>query len=152
VKVSLIAVGKIKKGVFEDLYELYKKRISFSIHVKEIELRENLSDVRRVDMEGEQILKLISADSYVIALDEKGVQLTSQEFAEFYGGLQTKSFKDIIFVIGGAYGLSEVVRKRANTCLAFGTLTWPHLLVRSLLIEQLYRAQQILAGHPYHKN
>jgi len=151
-KISLIVIGKIKKGIFQDLFQLYERRLRFALTLKEIEVREALSDVMRIQTEGAQILKLISPESYVIALDEKGNQLTSQGFAEFYAGLQTKSLKEVVFVIGGAFGLSEAVRTRANTSLAFGAMTWPHLMVRSLLVEQLYRAQQILAGHPYHKD
>lgn len=150
-KISLIVVGKIKKGVFQDLYQLYERRLRFPLVLKEIEVREGLSDVMRMQTEGTQILKLISPETYVIALDEKGIQLSSQGFADFYASLKEKSLKEVVFVIGGAFGLSEAVRARANTILAFGALTWPHLMVRSLLVEQLYRAQQILAGHPYHK-
>lgn len=149
-KQALIAIGKIKRGVFQDLYRTYESRLRIPLSLKEIEVRE-LSETLRIKNEGEQILKALRPDAYVVALDEKGVQMTSQDFAELLASLQTKSCKEIAFVIGGAFGLGEGVLKRANICLAFGTLTWPHLLVRSLLVEQLYRAQQILAGHPYHK-
>ncbi|MEK9707569.1 MAG: 23S rRNA (pseudouridine(1915)-N(3))-methyltransferase RlmH, partial [Alphaproteobacteria bacterium] len=80
-----------------------------------------------------------------------GKQLSSEEFAELLGTLQDAGCRDLVFLIGGADGHGDAVRTRAERTLAFGRNTWPHMLVRGLLAEQVYRAQQILSGHPYHR-
>ena len=86
-----------------------------------------------------------------MALDERGRSLSSAAFADYLGRRRDEGVADLAFVIGGADGLAERVRSRADLVLSLGAPTWPHLLVRGLLAEQLYRAQSILAGHPYHR-
>ena len=93
----------------------------------------------------------IKPDAVVVALDETGQALTSAEFAGRIGKWRDGGTKDICFVIGGADGLDKAVLERAQLTLSFGRLTWPHLLVRVLLVEQIFRAQSILQGHPYHR-
>ncbi|MBB6254707.1 rRNA large subunit m3Psi methyltransferase RlmH [Nitrospirillum iridis] len=86
-----------------------------------------------------------------MALDERGKALPSEAFARQVGAWRDGGVADLAFVIGGADGLAEEVRRRASLLIAFGPMTWPHMMVRGMLAEQLYRAQQILAGHPYHR-
>ena len=102
-------------------------------------------------LEGELLLQAIDPDSIVIGLDERGTSLTSPEFANVFEHYRNEGIKSLTFLIGGADGLSDAVRSRCQRLLSFGRMTWPHLLVRGLLVEQIYRAQQILSGHPYHR-
>ena len=102
------------------------------------------------DQEGDALLASIPASTHVIALDEHGEDLPSAKFSALMGD-QLDQGRDLAFVIGGADGLSDGLRERANTLLRFGRMTWPHQIVRGLLFEQIYRAETILLGHPYHR-
>ena len=88
----------------------------------------------------------------VIALDERGKTLTSQNFSSLIGRYRDETGGTIQFILGGSDGLTDQVRSRSDLMLSFGKQTWPHLLARIMLLEQIYRAQQILAGHPYHRH
>jgi len=101
--------------------------------------------------EGELLFQAIETDSVVIGLDERGTSLSSTEFAQILEGYRNEGIKSLTFVIGGADGLSDAVRARSQRLISFGRMTWPHLLVRGMVVEQIYRAQQILIGHPYHR-
>ena len=97
------------------------------------------------------ILAALPARSRLVALDERGVTWSSRELAERLAAWRDQGVAELAFAIGGADGLGAEVLDRADAILSLGPMTWPHFLVRSLLLEQLYRAQQILAGHPYHR-
>jgi len=144
---TLITVGKMKPGPWLELAQEYKKRLRMPLSIHEVELRQKLPSTLRKQQEGELIQQKIPPGSVVITLDEKGKSYTSEQFAQ---KLIAPSHS-LCFVIGGAYGLSDAVQSQAQHKIAFGPATWPHLMVRVMLLEQLYRAQQILAGHPYHK-
>ncbi|MES2252773.1 MAG: 23S rRNA (pseudouridine(1915)-N(3))-methyltransferase RlmH [Pseudomonadota bacterium] len=144
-KYVLIAVSDMRNGVEKDLFDQYQKRLTRSLTVIELKQR-NCPPSEAAD-----ILKHITTDDWVCALDERGQSVTSREFAQRIGNAE-QTFKRLIFIIGGADGLAPDVRARANFCLSFGKLTWPHLLVRGLLAEQLYRCQQIAVNHPYHRD
>ena len=101
--------------------------------------------------EAELLLAAVPDDALLVALDERGKALTSAAFAERLQRWRIEGPKSLAFVIGGADGLPQPVVQRARFALSLGAMTWPHLLARILLLEQLYRAQQILAGHPYHR-
>ena len=96
--------------------------------------------------------RAIPAGALVVALDERGESLSSRELAGRIGSWRDGGQSDIAFAIGGADGLDPSIRERAGLVLSFGRLTWPHQLARAMLAEQIYRAQQILAGHPYHRD
>jgi 23S rRNA (pseudouridine1915-N3)-methyltransferase len=102
--------------------------------------------------EAELILAALPAGARLVALDERGQAWSSRELAVRLGVWRDQGVAAIGFAIGGADGLDRAVIERADAVLSLGAMTWPHLLVRSLLLEQLYRAQQILAGHPYHRD
>ena len=87
----------------------------------------------------------------IVALDETGQALTSAAFADKLGGWQMDGTKHVVFMIGGAEGLDDTIRKKARLVISLGAMTWPHLLVRGMLAEQVYRAQSILSNHPYHR-
>jgi 23S rRNA (pseudouridine1915-N3)-methyltransferase len=147
----IAAVGRIKAGPLADLQSEYVKRLGGSIAIKEVEERRALPAEQRKAREGELLLAALPEGAFVVALDERGKTLASTAFAERMQHWQADGVKTLAFVIGGADGLARAVVDRAGLTLSLGAMTWPHLLARILLLEQLYRAQQILNGHPYHR-
>jgi 23S rRNA (pseudouridine1915-N3)-methyltransferase len=105
----------------------------------------------RMNDEAERLSKKVPDGAHVVLLDAKGKGMTSEDFAEMLGSLRDVGTKDIAFVIGGPDGLKPLPGQKAGRSLAFGPQTWPHLVARVLLLEQIYRAMTILAGHPYHR-
>jgi 23S rRNA (pseudouridine1915-N3)-methyltransferase len=150
-RVVMAAVGRAKPGPHLDLQRLYAARLAWSLTIAEVEERRKLAPAERRDKEGELLLARIPERAIAIVLDERGSLLSSAEFARKLGHWRDAG-ADLAFLIGGADGHAETVRRRADFTLSLGPMTWPHLLVRGLLLEQLYRAQQILAGHPYHRD
>ncbi len=150
-RITLAAVGRAKAGPTRDLYDLYVKRLSWPVTLKEVDERRALAPAALKASEGERLLAAMPKGARLIALDEAGRSLTSAAFAELLGRWRDDGMQDLAIAIGGAEGLAAAVRERADLLLAFGSMTWPHLLVRALAVEQLYRAQTILSGHPYHR-
>ena len=146
----IIAVGRLRRGVEGDLFEHFQGRIRWPLDIHEIDDRKSGTNGRKA-REGKLILAAIPDGAIVTAMDERGRDLGSEDLAARIGDWRDSGIRDVAFVIGGADGLAEDVRRRADLVLAFGRATWPHLLVRGMLAEQLYRAQQILSGHPYHR-
>ncbi|MEC7396110.1 MAG: 23S rRNA (pseudouridine(1915)-N(3))-methyltransferase RlmH, partial [Pseudomonadota bacterium] len=109
-------------------------------------------DKSRRKREAELITAAIPDGATIVALDETGRNLTSREFAKRLSHWRDTGTNELVFIIGGADGLTDEIRNKATLVMAFGKSTWPHLLVRGMLAEQLYRAQQIHAGHPYHRD
>lgn len=137
-KIYIAAVGKLKAGPEKDLCDRYKGRLGWTVQIIEAQDEEDL-------------LTRIPEKTARVMLDERGQQLGSQAFAEKIQKMTETHPAGLTFLIGGAEGFSEAARQQAHLCLSLGLMTWPHLLVRGLLMEQLYRAQQILKNHPYHK-
>ncbi len=135
-------MGQLKSGPEYDLFQQYKKRLS---HVEIIQLKQSTKEA-----EEKFFLKHIRESDCIIGLDEQGKDYASIPFAQFLAA-QLGTYKNICFLIGGADGLSDGVRQRCHHLLSFGKLTWPHMLVRGMLMEQMYRATLILNGHPYHR-
>ena len=150
-RLLIAAVGRIKAGPLADVQSEYVKRLGGSIAIKEVEERRALPPAERKAREGELLLAAIPENALVVALDERGKAMASTAFAERVQRWQTDGAKTLAFVIGGADGLAQPVVQRAEFVLSLGAMTWPHFLARILLLEQLYRAQQILNGHPYHR-
>ncbi len=150
-RLTLIAVGRAKRGPEQDLFTSYLKRLRPSLDLFEVEEKRPLAGPELMSREAELIAEKIPEGAYLVALDERGKALKSRVFAEKVGELRDRG-RDLAFVIGGADGLAPVIRERADMILGFGPQTWPHMLVRVMLAEQIYRAQTILAGHPYHRN
>jgi 23S rRNA (pseudouridine1915-N3)-methyltransferase len=119
--------------------------------IVEVDERRSLPPVQLKAREGELILGALPAGVPFVALDERGIQWSSRTLAERILAWRDRSSPELAFAIGGADGLHSTVLDRADVTLSLGSMTWPHLLVRGMLLEQLYRAQQILAGHPYHR-
>lgn len=147
----LAAVGRARGGPARDLYEEYAGRLVWPLTLREVEVKKRLSSDELKRQEAELLLAAIPAGATIVALDERGTALPSAAFAQRVGGWRDSGVGDLAFLIGGADGHGEEVRRRAAFLLAFGPATWPHMMVRGMLAEQLYRAQQILAGHPYHR-
>ncbi|HEY9081463.1 23S rRNA (pseudouridine(1915)-N(3))-methyltransferase RlmH [Magnetovibrio sp.] len=150
-RTHLIAVGRMKSGPERELYAHYSARLNPAPQLREVEEKRNLPPAQLKVREGELLLAAIADGTHVVAMDERGRKLGSQAFAALLGGWRDEGVKDVAFVIGGADGLDQAVLDRANLVLSLSDMTWPHMLVRGLLAEQLYRANAILTGHPYHR-
>jgi len=150
-KLTLLCVGNLKAGPEKALLDQYRTRLSWPLEIREVICRKTGTPDQIKGWEGELLLQAIDPDSIVMGLDERGASFTSPEFAKILENYRHEGTKSMTFLIGGADGLSDPVRNRCQRLISFGRMTWPHLLVRGLLVEQLYRAQQILSGHPYHR-
>ncbi len=137
---ALVAVGRLRPGVEADLFAHYNARIRPPIVVTEI------LEKGSKRQQGEAILTALGSASFVVALDPRGRALDSPGFAD-----ALRAWGRVHFVIGGADGLDDAVLQRADVTVSLGAMTWPHLLVRGMLAEQVFRARCIAAGHPYHR-
>ncbi len=158
-KITLVVVGKIREKFFSDAVAEYEKRLSRYCKLEIIQVpdekiperasqaQENLVKKR----EGERVLAQIRDSSYVIALAIQGREMDSEGLAEKLAGLGLSGNSDICFVIGGSLGLSDEVMRRSDEALSFSRLTFPHQLMRVILLEQIYRCFKINTGEPYHK-
>lgn len=144
-RIEIIAVGRLKTGGQKTLWDEYTKRLNWPLTLHEIEGRDKNEECAKIE-------KKLNSQAFICALDETGKSINSRDFAGKLGKLAAEGRPDIQFVIGGADGLSPAIRKKAHFLLSFGAQTWPHMLARVMLAEQLYRAQQILNGHPYHRD
>jgi 23S rRNA (pseudouridine1915-N3)-methyltransferase len=122
-----------------------------AVTVEEVSVSKARDAKTRMAEEAEKLSDRAPVGAHIVLLDAKGKGMTSEDFAEMLGALRDAGTKDLVFVIGGPDGLAPLPGKRAGRSLAFGPQTWPHLLVRAMLSEQVYRALTILAGHPYHR-
>lgn len=147
--ISIICIGKLKESFWKDACSEYLKRMSRFAKMEIIELAESKSD--DIDEESAEILAHIPKSSYVIALDVGGKSLSSEAFAEKISTLAIDGTSHISFVIGGSNGYNDSVRKAADFRLSFSDFTFPHQLMRVVLLEQIYRAYKINAGEKYHK-
>jgi 23S rRNA (pseudouridine1915-N3)-methyltransferase len=150
-RLLVAAVGRIKAGPLRELQRLYADRLTWPLTLREVEEKRTLPPAELKEREGALLLAAVPRGAVIVALDERGTELSSAAFATRLGAWRDAGVADLAFLIGGADGLSEAVRREAGLVLSLGAMTWPHLLVRGMLLEQLYRAQTILAGHPYHR-
>lgn len=150
-KTLILAIGKLK-GPESEWCEDYLKRLQGAVTVKEMAASKSLAPERVQEAEAKLLLAAIPQGSFVILLDERGKDLASRELTDKLATWRQQGDGTLTFLIGGADGVTDAVRKRAQAMLSFGRATWPHRLVRLMLIEQLYRAHQIAAGHPYHRD
>ena len=146
-KVTLAAVGRARDSPVRTLVDDYARRLPWPFTL--LEIADAAGDKRR-EREGEKLLAAIPEGALIVALDSRGRQLSSEALADWLGRKRDEGCRELALVIGGADGLSPEVIQRAGMILSLGTMTWPHLMVRAMLAEQLYRASTILAGHPYH--
>jgi len=150
-RIVIAAVGKFRREPERELYDAFVKRITWPLTLKEVEERGALPVPKRKASEAAKLLAAVPDGATLVALDEAGTALTSAAFARQIGRWRDDGTSDLAFAIGGADGHDATVLERAQLVLSLGPMTWPHMMVRALLAEQLYRAQSILAGHPYHR-
>ncbi len=152
-RILIVAVGRAKAGPERALFDHYVGRITppFTLDLKEVEEKKALSGAELKRREGDLLLAQIPDGATVVALDERGKSVSSMAFAEKLGAWRDGGVRDLVFLIGGADGLDDRVRETAALVMSFGAATWPHMLVRGMLAEQIYRARAILTGHPYHR-
>lgn len=158
-EINIISVGKIKEDFFKKAIEEYEKRLKAYCRVNFIELKDesegkNLSDKDIdiiLDKEGKRILEKIKERSFIIVLDIKGKSIDSVEFSKKINGIMLDGISSIDFIIGGSLGISQEVKDKANYSLSFSKFTFPHKLMRVILMEQIYRAFTIINNKTYHK-
>jgi 23S rRNA (pseudouridine1915-N3)-methyltransferase len=150
-RLHLVAVGRLKSGPHEALARHYAERLAFPLVIREVEEKRPLPTAELVAREAALLLAAVPERARMVALDARGKALASEAFARQIARWRDAGTSDLAFLIGGAEGLAPAVLARADLVLSLGPMTWPHLLARGMLLEQLYRAQQILAGHPYHR-
>jgi len=157
-QITIIAVGKIKEKYLTAGIDEYAKRLMPMAKLSIIELPDQrlplnpseaeLKQIR--DLEGQRIIAALPTDAYHIALDMRGQQLTSEQLSAKIDDLTLNGYSNIVFSIGGSIGLSDKIREKADLILSFGSLTYPHQLMRLILIEQIYRSLKISRHEPYH--
>ena len=158
-RLIVISIGRLKQGPERELAERYRERfddigrkLGFrGLDIHEIPESRAREAATRVAEEAAAISAAIPAKSITVALDERGDNIDSAAFARHLGRWRDEQVANTIFVICGADGLSPDLRRKATLSIAFGSATWPHQMVRVMLLEQIYRAATILAGHPYHR-
>jgi len=158
-KITILCVGKVKEKFYRDAIEEFAKRLSRYCKLEFIEVSDEKTEeqaseneIRLVkEKEGERLLKNIKDDAYVVTLCIDGKQLDSEELSEKINNLGISGVSHIYFVIGGSLGLADAVVKRADYKLSFSKMTFPHQLMRVILLEQIYRAYRIMNHEPYHK-
>lgn len=153
-RITIVAVGRLKEGFWRDAVAEYLKRLTAYATVNVVEVADRDSgrdEARALADEGADILKSIPEGAYVVALDLAGKQVDSEQFASKLERLGIEGRSSIVFVIGGSVGLSAEVLKRADERLCLGRMTLPHNLARVVLVEQVYRAFRIIRNEPYHK-
>ena len=158
-KITLITVGKIKEKYLRDAIAEYSKRLSRYCKLEIVEVADEKTPDQASETveeniratEGERILKYIKDDMYVITLEIDGKMLSSEEFAGKIESLGVQGKSSIVFVIGGSIGLGKEVLRRSDYALSFSKMTFPHQLMRVILLEQVYRGYRIINGEPYHK-
>ncbi|MBE6115316.1 MAG: 23S rRNA (pseudouridine(1915)-N(3))-methyltransferase RlmH [Erysipelotrichaceae bacterium] len=152
--ITVIAVGKLKEKAYKDLVDEYVKRLSAYTKVEIIEVADEtnqLEDTKVKKLEGERILKAIKKDSFTVLLDLRGRMLNSNELSLKIQEINTYHSSNITFIIGGSLGVSDEVYSRADYKWKLSDLTFPHNLVRVILLEQIYRSYKIMNNEPYHK-
>ena len=159
--IEIVCIGNLKEPWLKDAEKEYAKRLSSYLKLNVTELNEKklpknsgkAEEEAVKEKEGEALINYVEkfGDAFVFALDMRGKQFTSERFSEEISELTLKGKSTFIFLIGGSLGLSEKVRKKADKILSFSEMTFPHQLMRIILLEQIYRSQKIQRSEPYHK-
>ena len=150
--IKIITVGNIKEKYLKDAIDEYLKRLKKFTSIEIIELKDEglVEEQKAIQLEGEKILKNISPKDYLITLEIEGKAYSSEEFAEKINQIQIEN-SNIVFIIGGSYGLSNEIKQMSKFHLSFSKMTFPHQLFRVLLLEQIYRSFKIMNNESYHK-
>ena len=150
--IKIITVGSIKEKYLKEAIDEYTKRLKKYTSIELIEVKDEgiVEESKAISLEAEKIKKHLSPRDYIITMEIEGKQLTSPEFAEKINQIQIEN-SNIVFIIGGSYGLSDEIKNMAKFHMSFSKMTIPHQLFRVLLLEQIYRAFKILNNESYHK-
>ena len=154
-KVKLMQIGKTDTSYLTEGIEKYNKRIKRYhpyevLTIPDIKNVKNISQAQQKKLEADKILKTIESTDFLVLLDEKGKEFSSVKFANFMSDIMLQSFKQLVFIIGGPYGFDQSIYARANRKIALSQMTFSHQLIRLIFAEQLYRANSIIKGEPYH--
>ena len=158
VHINIITIGKLKEKYLKDAIDEYSKRLAKYCELKVIELSDeqlpnkiNESIIKQIkEKECKKIMENIKTDSYIIPLDLRGKQYSSEEFSSKIENIQLQGYSDITFIIGGTLGLTDEILKKANETICFSKMTFPHQLIRVFLLEQIFRAFKISKNETYH--
>jgi 23S rRNA (pseudouridine1915-N3)-methyltransferase len=155
-RIVIVAVGRARAGPLRELYEDFASRIAATralgrVELREVEERRSLAPAELRLRESELLRAKLPKGATLVALDGRGQTLSSEAFAARLAKWRDAGVAELAFAIGGADGLDDTIRQQADLTLSLGAMTWPHMLVRTMLAEQLYRAATILQGHPYHR-
>jgi len=158
-RITLLCVGRASAAPEQEICDAYLRRASSAgkqlgfteIGIAIVETARAVTTALRMEEEAKRLVKHIPAAAYLMALDERGHSFTSKDFASRIAGLRDSGQRDLVLAVGGPDGLAPEFRGGADALLALGSQTWPHLLVRAMMAEQIYRAVSILGGHPYHR-
>lgn len=158
-RITILTVGKIKESYLREAVQEYSKRLGRYCRLEILETADEKTPDRLEtaaaqqvrEREGERLLKRLPADSYVITLEILGRQLSSEKFAQKIDNLAVQGVSHIVFVIGGSLGLGRNIREKSDFALSFSEMTYPHQLMRVILLEQIYRSYRIINKEPYHK-
>lgn len=151
-RITIAALGKMKPSPEKELLNKYLRQTPWQISVKELDIKKTLPCESRMRAEAALLRDACQTIPLRIALDERGKHLSSETLAETISQWQQQGQSQLAFQIGGQDGLDASIRQEASLVLSFGALTWPHMLVRAMLAEQIYRVHTILSGHPYHRS
>ena len=156
-RLIVLAIGAVRSAPCLELCELYSWRLRSGqplgpLEFKDVTERRGSSSHKRREDEGARLIGAVPEGARLVVLDERGKESDSRKFAALLGRWRDEGVREATFIIGGADGLGETVRARADHLLSLGAMTWPHDLARAMLAEQLYRANCILSGHPYHRD
>ena len=154
-KISLLLIGKTNSKFLIDGIQEYVKRLSFYIpfnikYLNDTKNTRKLSQEQQKQLEGKMILDSLEKSDYVVLLDEHGTEFTSIEFARYIEKKQSTVQRQLVFIVGGPYGFSDDVKKRANEKISMSKMTFSHEMIRLFFVEQLYRAMTIINNEPYH--
>ena len=150
--IKIITVGQLKEKYLKDAVEEYKKRLSKYTNLEIIEIKDEglVEESKAIELEGEKINKYLDNKDYIITLEIEGKQMSSVEFSNKLERIQIEN-SNIVFIIGGSYGLSKDIKDNSNLKLSFSKMTFPHQLFRVILLEQIYRSFKIMNNEKYHK-
>ena len=154
-KITLLAIGKTDDSNLRTLFEAYAKRLSHYVSfqfkvIPDIKNVKNLSEIQQKDKEGQELMKRFSSSDNVVLLDENGKSFHSVGFSQYLQKKMNSGLKNLVFIIGGPYGFSDEIYRRANGKVALSQMTFSHQMVRLFVVEQLYRGFTILKNEPYH--
>ncbi len=156
-RIKLVLIGKTDSDFLKQGIEEYTKRLKHYLNfnmviIPDIKNVKNLSEIQQKQKEGELLINQIGTGDFVVLLDEKGKEYSSVEFSKFIEKQMISGLRNLTFMVGGPYGFSDEVYKKANSKLALSRMTFSHQMVRMIFVEQLYRAMTIIKGEPYHHN